>query len=157
MTAQRDGEGRFRFIGPTVLSALILLSLLSESRLATAASAHIVYVTSEGAGTVTGVDAGSLEIRRRVDIGHRPHNLEATSGGLLAVATQGIDAVSIVDPIKDSATVNRVGIGAPPHDLAVGADGRTVHVVSERDVLVSLDPASVGSCERSNSRADRIT
>jgi DNA-binding beta-propeller fold protein YncE len=89
-----------------------------------------------------GVDTGSLQIVRRVDVGARPHNLEVTADGLLVIATQGTDAVSVIDPTTDPATVKRIPIGMPPHDVAVGADGRTVFVVSERGLLARLDPGS---------------
>jgi len=38
--------------------------------------------------------------------------------------------------------VKRVGIGAPPHDLALGGDGRTAFVVSAGGLLARFDPIS---------------
>ena len=74
-------------------------------------------------------------------MGSRPHNLEATSGGLLLVATWGEDAVSVVDPGDDPPTVRRIQLGAPPHDVAVAEDG-TAYALSERGLLAHFEPTS---------------
>lgn len=123
-------------------SVPVLLSLLSGGTFAAAEPSHAIYVTSEASGTVAVTDGGSLQLVRRIEVGDRPHNIEATPDGLLVVATQGADTVSVIDPTADPATIRRIGIGAPPHDLALGTDGRTVFVVSERGLLARLDPAS---------------
>jgi YVTN family beta-propeller protein len=107
-----------------------------------AEASQIAYVTSELSGVVTGVDVRSLQIVQRMEVANRPHNLEVTADGLIVVATQGTDTVSVIDPTMDQGTVKRISIGAPPHDLAVDADGRTVLVVSERGSLTRLDPVS---------------
>jgi DNA-binding beta-propeller fold protein YncE len=134
-----------RSFQPVRLSAVLakaLLGLVAGAGTAVAQSSHIAYVTSEGAGTVSGVDTTSNRIIWHADVPGRPHNLEMTADGLLVVATQGIDAVSVVDATSDSAEVRRVDIGIPPHDVALDADGRTVFVVSEGGLLVRLDPAT---------------
>jgi DNA-binding beta-propeller fold protein YncE len=119
-----------------------VLCLSLHGGLATAQDSETAYVTVEGKGAISAVDAGALEILQTIDVGGRPHNIEATADGLLVVATQGTNSVAVVDPGTEPATVRRIPIGAPPHDLAVAADGRTVFVVSERGLLVRLDPKS---------------
>lgn len=140
MIAQPDR----RWIRPLRWTAAVGLLLYFNigGCVAAAQSSEIAYVTAEGAGTLVGVDPESLQVVQRIEVGDRPHNLVATADGLLAIATQGTEAVSVIDPRTNPATVRRIRIGVPPHDLAVAADGRTVFVVSESGLLAKLDPNS---------------
>ncbi|MDW9984930.1 PQQ-binding-like beta-propeller repeat protein [Sinorhizobium meliloti] len=126
----------------------LLLRILSGAQSAVAQSSDIAYVTSESAGAISGIDTHSNRIVWRADIPGRPHNLEVTTDGLVVVATQGIDAVSIVDATSGVAEIKRVAIGVPPHDIALDSDGRTVFVVSERGLLLRLDPLTGRILER---------
>ena len=132
---------------PAVLINVILGLALGADGVA-AQSSHIAYITSESAGAVSGVDTTSNRIVWQADVRGRPHNLEVTADGLVVVATQGIDAVSIVDATPGVGEVKRVTIGAPPHDIALDSDGQTVFVVSERGLLLRLDPATGRILER---------
>lgn len=110
--------------------------------LAAAQSAPIAYVSSEGSGSVSGVDVNSLRVVKHVDVGRRPHNLDRTTNGLLVVATQGSNAVTIIDTKSEPPAVERINLGVPPHDVAVKAGGGNVFVVSERGLLAEIDAAS---------------
>lgn len=139
MTDRRGGKG----CGVLMVLALLLAGILSGEGLAAAAEpARLVYVTSERSGELAVLDGASLEILRRIETGERPHNLEITPDGLLVIATQGADAVTVVDPRNETPTVRRHAIGAPPHDVALGKGGRTVDVLSSRGALLRLDPTS---------------
>ncbi len=124
-----------KLLAPIVLGLLVASGLL-------AGAPQVIYVTSESAGAVAVVDGSSLQLIRLIEVGHRPHNLEVTRGGLLLIATQGTEAVSIIDPWQERVTAQRIDIGASPHDLAVSEDGRTAFVVSGRGVLVRFDLGS---------------
>jgi len=50
--------------------------------------------------------------------------------------------VAVVDTRKAQAAIRRYAIGAAPHGVAVGSDGRTMLVVSERGAFVRLDVAT---------------
>jgi DNA-binding beta-propeller fold protein YncE len=127
----------------SALPLLLLLSVLLQASLASAADApRAVYVTSELAGAVAVVAGEPPRVVREIVVGNRPHNLEATKGGLLVVATQGDNSLSVVDPGNDPPTVRRIRLGAPPHDVAVAEDGTTVYVLSERGLLAQVDPSS---------------
>lgn len=141
MTNGRRRAAFLSLLALAVLSVSILLGLVFARDLF-AVAPQVVYVTSEDVGALSMVDASSLRLIRTIEVGHRPHNLVVTQDGLLLIATQGIDAVSVIDPRQEPVTVKRVGIGAPPHDLAVGGDGRTVFVVSGRGFLARFDPIS---------------
>ncbi|MCZ6558190.1 MAG: hypothetical protein O7A69_10490 [SAR324 cluster bacterium] len=141
MTNQRRRAAFLSLMALAVLSVSILLGLVLAKALF-ASAPQVVYVTSEDVGMLSVVDASSRRLIRTIEIGHRPHNLVVNEDGLLLIATQGIDAVSVVDPRQEPVTVKRVGIGAPPHDLAVGGDGRTVFVGSRRGLLARFDPIS---------------
>lgn len=120
----------------------IVLCLLPGGNIATAEPSRVAYVTSEGSGELVIVDTRLLKIVRRIDVGDRPHNLAVTADGLLVIATQGTNAVSLIDPTTELATVDRIVIGVAPHAVAVGAADRTVFVVSERGLLARIDPVS---------------
>lgn len=125
----------------SALSLSLFFVVLAQASLATDAPLA-VYVTSELSNALA-VSAGEPpRMNREVPVGNRPHNLEATKSGLVVVATQGDDSLSIVDPDNDPPTVRRIALGAPPHDIAAAADGTTVYVLSERGLLAWLDPAS---------------
>lgn len=139
MTPRRNGLFTQRLAATSVP---ILLCLLTWGDVAAVESSPIAYVTSEASGAVVGVDAVSLKTVRQFAVGSRPHNLKVTADGLLVIATQGTQTVSVVDPTTDPATINRIDIGMPPHDMAVSPDGRTVVVASGGGLLATLDPAS---------------
>jgi DNA-binding beta-propeller fold protein YncE len=129
--------------GVLMVLALLSAGILSGGGLTAAAGPPgLVYVTSERSGELAVVDGTSLEILRRIEIGKLPHNLEITPNGLVVIATQGAEAVTVVDPSNDAPTVRRYAIGAPPHDVALGKGGRTVDVLSSRGALLRLDPTS---------------
>lgn len=121
--------------------SLLLSGLLQESFAAAADTPGAVYVSSELSDVVTVVAGEPPQVIGEVPVGNRPHNLEATSGGLLLVATQGEDSISVVDLGNDPPTVSRILIGAAPHDIAVAEDG-TAYVLSERGLVAHVDPAS---------------
>lgn len=102
--------------------------------------ASVVYASAEGSGALLGIDTNSLRVVRHFDVGNRPHNLDRTADGLLAVATQGANAVTIVDTKSES--VDRIDLGVPPHDVAARAGGATAFVLSERGLLAEINPAS---------------
>ena len=141
MTNQRRRAVYFSILALAVLPVSILLGLVFAKALF-AGAPQVVYVTNEDVGALSVVDASSRRLIRTIEIGHRPHNLVVSQDGLILIATQGIDAVSVVDPRQEPVTVKRVEIGAPPHDLALGGDGRTVFVVSRRGLLARFDPKS---------------
>ena len=141
MTNERGCAAFISLLALAVLSGSILLGLVFGRELF-AGAPQVINVTSEDAGTLSMVDASSLRLIRTIEVGHQPHNIEVTRDGLLVIATQGIDAVSVIDPRQEPVTVKRVGIGAPPHDLALGGDGRTVFVVSSGGLLARFDPIS---------------
>lgn len=138
----RGGE-----LGPPLrhrpLLPLLLLCILVPASLAAAADTPgAAYVTSELSDTVA-VVAGDLSgVIEEIAVGNRPHNLEATEDGLLIVATQGDNSLSVIDPANDPPTVRRIGLDAPPHDIAVAQDGSSVFVLSERGLLAQVDPAA---------------
>lgn len=98
-------------------------------------------MTSELSDTVIAIEGDPPRAIREIAVGSRPHNLEATSGGLLLVATQGEDSVSVVNPGNDPPTVSSIHLGAPPHDIALAEDG-TAYVLSGRGLLAHVDPSS---------------
>ena len=121
---------------------LSLSSILLQGSFAAAAQAPgAIYVSSELSDEIIIIEGDPPRATREVPVGSRPHNLEATGGGLLLVATWGEDSLSIVDPGDDPPTVRRIQLGAPPHDVAVAEDG-TAYALSERGLLAHFDPTS---------------
>ena len=140
MTDRHDGGQIARV---RLLSALsrTLVWLAFGLSVAAAQPTQLAYVTSEGSGDLSVVDVDAFRAVRGIEVGARPHNIEATNSGLLVVATQGSNAVSVVDLKSDPAKVTRIDIGARPHDLAGERDG-DVLAVSESGLLAEFDPVS---------------
>lgn len=128
---------------PALLLPFVSSILLLQAGLAAAADGlDAAYVTSELSNALVVVAEDPPRVIREIPVGNRPHNLEATSGGLLVVATWGENSLSVVDPRNDPPTVSRIDLDAPPHDIAVADDGTTVYVLSERGLLARIDPSS---------------
>lgn len=109
---------------------------------ALAEPATVAYVSSEGSGSLSGIDTSLFRVVQHVDVGRRPHNMERTADGLLLVATQGSNTMAVVDARSEPITVDRIDLGEPPHDVAARAGRATAFVVSERGLLAEIDPAS---------------
>jgi YVTN family beta-propeller protein len=155
MMTRRDHHWACSPLALVALSLPFLLGALSGGSVTAAAEpSSVVYVTSERSGSIAVVDGGSLQVVQDIQVGDRPHNLEVTKKGLLVIATQANNAVSVVDPGTDPPTVSRINIAAPPHDLALAEDGRTVYVVSERGLLSRLDPFSGRVLEKAEIEGD---
>ncbi|WP_225769654.1 hypothetical protein [Inquilinus sp. Marseille-Q2685] len=137
----KSRPGRERISAAWLSAAALMLLGALEGGTAVAQPAATAYVTSERDGAVRGVDTRSGRIVQEIEVGGRPHNLDMTPDGLLVIATQGTDTVAVVNPRTNPAKVRRIPLRVPPHDVAIGPDGHTAFVVSERGLLARLDPS----------------
>jgi DNA-binding beta-propeller fold protein YncE len=100
-------------------------------------------VATMGERAVTAVDA-SGEVTR-VETGVLGPSHFAGANGELYVSCSAGDALAVVNP-ESLTLVDRVGVGAEPHELAVAPDGDRLYAGSRRDGVV--DVVDTGTRER---------
>ena len=98
-------------------------------------TADRTFVATMGERSVTAVDPGG-EVTR-VDTGVLGPSHFASADSELYVACSAGDAVAVIDP-AEPALVDRIGVGAEPHELAVGPDGRRLYIGSRREGVVDV-------------------
>ena len=93
------------------------------------------FVATMGERSVTAVDPdGDVT---RVDTGVLGPSHFASANGELYVSCSAGDALAAIDP-AELTLVDRIGVGAEPHELAVGPDGRRLYSGSRRDGVVDV-------------------
>jgi YVTN family beta-propeller protein len=94
-----------------------------------------VYVSSDGASTVSVIDTVTIEV------GRMPHGLAITPDGRQVLAAVfGADQVSVIDTASGRVT-GRLPVSSP-HNIAISPDGRSAYVASQSQqapALVVLD------------------
>ncbi|TKX55551.1 hypothetical protein EXE42_03540 [Halorubrum sp. SP3] len=98
-------------------------------------TADRTLVATMGERSVTAVDPGG-EVTR-VDTGVLGPSHFASANGDLYVSCSAGDALAVIDPVELTLT-GRVGVGAEPHELAVGPDERRLYSGSRRDGVVDV-------------------
>ena len=93
------------------------------------------FVATIGERSVTAVDPGGEVTRVETGV-LGPSHFAAAAGDLYVSCSAG-DALAVIDPIE-SALVARIGVGAEPHELAVGPDERRLYSGSRRDGVVDV-------------------
>lgn len=90
-----------------------------------------IYVPCNGRGDVLEIDAASLEVLRRFELGGAPYNADVTpDGSRLVVTRKGAQSVAIVD--LESGEHVLIGTSEPvTHGVAVTPDGRYAFVSNE--------------------------
>jgi len=105
--------------------------------------AGAVFVATMGDRAVSVVENGTVT---RVETGVLgPSHFAATDGGLVLVPCTGGDALAVIDR-ESLALVDRVGVGAEPHDVAV-REGRA-YVGSRGDGTVTVVDSAAGRALR---------
>lgn len=93
------------------------------------------FVATMGERSVTAVDS-SGEVTR-VGTGVLGPSHFAVARGELYVSCSAGDALAVIDPVELT-LVDRVGVGAEPHELAVGPGERRLYSGSRRDGVVDV-------------------
>ena len=93
------------------------------------------FVATMGERSVTAVDPGG-EVTR-IDTGVLGPSHFASANGELYVSCSAGDALAVIDPVE-RALSGRIGVGAEPHELAVGPDERCLYSGSRRDGVVDV-------------------
>lgn len=93
------------------------------------------FVATMGERSVTAVDPDG-EVTR-VDTGVLGPSHFASANGELYVSCSAGDALAAIDPVEP-ALVDRIGVGAEPHELAVAPDGDRLYSGSRRDGAVDV-------------------
>jgi len=120
--------------------------------------AEQTFVATMGERAVTAVDGGG-EVTR-VETGVLGPSHFATAAGELYVSCSAGDALAVIDP-SDSTLVERISVGAEPHELAVGPDERRLYSGSRRtgaiDVVDTATHDRVGAVDvGSNARVQGV-
>jgi len=126
-----------------------------------ALAADKVYVTNEGADTVSVLDAASFKTLATVRVGKAPHNVQVSPDGKIAWVTNNGEpdqvaasehketaqgdhdamakpgAVWVIDTSTD-AVVAKVPVGAHPAHVVVSPDGRFAYVANGGDNTVTV-------------------
>ena len=100
------------------------------------AADYLAYVTNPNSSSVAVIDSATRTIVARVELGLRPHSLEASPDGKrMYVADEHSHAISVIDTASDETTATiRLDIG--PRALAVSPDGRNLYVAGGHQVAV---------------------
>ncbi|WP_241990590.1 YncE family protein [Halorubrum sp. CGM5_25_10-8B] len=98
-------------------------------------TADRTFVATMGERSVTAVAPGG-EVTR-VDTGVLGPSHFASANGELYVACSAGDALAVIDPVELT-RADRIGVGAEPHELAVGPDERRLYSGSRRDGVVDV-------------------
>jgi YVTN family beta-propeller protein len=98
-------------------------------------TADRTFVATMGERSVTAVAPGG-EVTR-VDTGVLGPSHFASANGELYVACSAGDALAAIDPVALTLT-DRIGVGAEPHELAVGPDERRLYSGSRREGVVDV-------------------
>ena len=101
-----------------------------------------VFVTNPDAGTLTAIDAETLEVLWEVPAGTHPRTVAQAGDGRLWVTAEGDDALVILDP-DGGAELQRVALryGAGPHGIAAHPDGERLFVTLQGTAeVLALDP-----------------
>ncbi|NNF13419.1 MAG: YncE family protein [Gemmatimonadetes bacterium] len=90
-----------------------------------------IYVPCNGRGDVLEIDAGSMEVLRRFDVGGAPYNADITpDGSTLVVTRKGAASVAIIDLTTGDHDVVET-TQSVTHGVAVTPDGRYAFVTNE--------------------------
>jgi YVTN family beta-propeller protein len=96
-----------------------------------------VYVSSDGASTVSVIDTATDRVAGAIEVGPNPHGLAISPDGkLLLVSAWGAGEALFVDTGTDR-VVGRVPV-AQAHNGALGADGRVAWVGSQQQGATAL-------------------
>ena len=102
-----------------------------------------VYVSSDGASTVSVIDTARDTVTGSVDVGPNPHGLAISRDGRwVLVSAWGANEAIVIDTATDR-VAGRVGV-ARAHNGAFSPDGRTAYIGSQQQgatALVVLDLA----------------
>ena len=98
-------------------------------------AADRTFVATMGERSVTAVDPDG-EVTR-VETGVLGPSHFASANGELYVSCSAGDALAVVDPVELT-LVDRIGVGAEPHELAVAPDGDRLYSGSRRDGTVDV-------------------
>ena len=141
-----------------VVSSLILGGCGGAGR-----AAGLVYITSEGSGTITVIDPASNEVAATVNIGKRPRGMVASPDGTLIYVAlsgspyappgvdestlpppdKGADGIGVFD-VRANKVTRVIPAGSNPEQLAVSADGRTIYIANKDAAAVNLVDVASG-------------
>lgn len=114
--------------------------------IALSADGSRLYVSNEGAGTVTVVDARAKRAIAELRVGRQPNQIALTpSGDQLWVSNNGDSTISIV-ATSGASVVRTIPAGRAPHVIAMNPAKKTAIVTSEGDG--TLDVFDLGTFER---------
>ncbi len=89
-----------------------------------------LYVSSDGASTVSLIDTATDRLKQNIEVGKAPHGLSVTPDGkLVMVAVYGEDKVAFIDTSTNQVAAN-LSV-AKPHNIAIRPDGKTAYVASQ--------------------------
>ncbi|APR77853.1 surface antigen [Minicystis rosea] len=113
--------------------------------IAVLASTGDVVVVNPDQGSVSLLDATTLEQRATIDVGGEPHALLELSSGAVAVTTYRGGELVIVDP-ETRMVVDRRAVCAGPWGLAETANGASILVACEWEgTALRVDPATLAA------------
>ena len=97
------------------------------------------YVTNMVSGTVSVINALTLQVIKTIEVGTEPFGCALTpDGNRLYVANQSSNDVSVINTKSDQVVRTIGDVGAKPHGVAITADGSKVYVTQ----FLALKPAS---------------
>jgi YVTN family beta-propeller protein len=96
-----------------------------------------LFVSSDGASTVSVIDTASNQLETSVEVGQSPHGLAITPDGhQVLAAVFGANQVVTIDA-ETYEVVGRVAV-PNPHNIAISPDGATAYVASQATDTPSL-------------------
>jgi YVTN family beta-propeller protein len=96
-----------------------------------------VYVSSDGASTVSVIDTTTDRVEDRIEVGPTPHGLAISPDGRqVLVSGFGTNQAILIDTMSDR-IVGRVPV-PQPHNSAISPDGHTAYVASQQQGAVAL-------------------
>lgn len=112
------------------------------------AHAGVTFVATMGERAVSAVTLdGTVE---RIETGVLGPSHIAVAGGYVFVACSAGDSIAVIDPASLE-TIDRIGVGAEPHELAVDPSGERLYVGTRRsgtvDVVSVADRTVIGSVD----------
>src|SRR5207248_119785 len=103
-----------------------------------------VFVSSDGASTVSVIDTATDQVETSVEVGQTPHGLAITpDGSQVWAAVFGTNQVVVLDA-ESYQVLGQISV-PQPHNIAISPDGQTAYVASQQAGATSLAIVDVPS------------